>query len=484
MKSDMSPLSSKYMETSSSGYRRKGQNSSFQSRLESDMTSDILSTGQSRKTFQSSQGGRENIKLVPMKYKDLMEVFQSSPQYKDKSPIMIKMKESEIDKLIEKQHYQNSLNSAQPQRSLQKSTQLSPMSLKKPVERDYGYERQYFEPEYTTPNEQTSRSDSHRSKRESKPPLGENQAQVYAMTGIQAYPMVGGNGSAFKAKKSRKRTSRKKSRRKASRKPKSRSRSRGFRSKSRGRSKRQRSPRRKKRMTVRSSRRTPRARSARSTVIVRRKRRPVSRRIRVSSLKNRQYCTPFPLCDYDCTPLTARSQSPYRRSSRPMIGQNTARGMACNCTVCQEKLQFIQPGVCSQKKNMWTNEYAIIPKPQVNLIDPCKELDPSIYPRADRPCIRDGRGNPLTDCIGRPLRDPIGKRFLNFNANGSVMDTNFRGNFFTGQPPLCVKCPMPGSSCAPDTTHNWWMSCGYPVKANMSPFFNNVVANENAQRRC
>lgn len=480
MKSDMSPLSSNYIEMSSSGYRRKGQNSSFQSRPESDMTSDIPSAGQSRKVSHSSQGGRENIKLVPMKYKDLMEVFQSSPQYKDKSPIMIKMKESEIDKLIERQHYHSS-NFAHPQHSLQKSNQLSPMSLKKPIERDYRYEREYFEPEYTSPNEQTSRSDNHRSQRESKPPLGENQAQVYAMTGIQAYPMVGGNGSAFKANKRRKRTSRKKSRRKISRKPKSRSRSRGFRAKSRGRSKRRRSPRHKRIMSVRSSRRTPRARS---TIIVRRKRRPVSGRRRVSSLKNRQYCTPFPLCDYDCTPFTQRSQSPYKRSSRPFIGQNTVGGMACNCTMCREKLQFIQPGVCSQRKDMWTNEYAIIPKPQVNLIDPCKELDPTIYPRADRPCIRDGRGNPLTDCIGRPLRDPVGKRFLNFNANGSVMDTNFRGNFFTGQPPLCVKCPMPGSSCAPDTTHNWWMSCGYPVKANMSPFFNNVVATENAQRRC
>uniref|UniRef100_A0A1B6H279 Uncharacterized protein n=1 Tax=Cuerna arida TaxID=1464854 RepID=A0A1B6H279_9HEMI len=506
---------------SSYTYTAKAQNASFLSPQSTDFASDAITSGQSGgisgHNSRRSDKPNENIKLMPFKVKDVMQMIKNNPAYRDKSPVMINMKENDIDRLIEQQRSGNLIRlTASQQQSLMESTRESPLSMStRQSEEDKSIQQSPVSYAISSNDEvlQSSRTLAKQAPQPNKPPLGEAQTQqVFAMTG----ETVGSRG--FRAQKSARRRPRARSRKASpARRPRSRRRPR---SKVRSRSRRRRS---------------------RPTKIVRAR----SRRRSPIVVKKRRYypamdycCNPYPMCDNTCTMTfqphifprsppprspSLRSPSPRSRPSRyvtsraafgnPISARNriflrdqsrsknrqvimnptyspyppriTRSGMSvtCDCNLCQDKLQFIQPGVCTKRKDIWTNEYAIIPKKQINLIDPCEELDPLIYPRADNPCIRDGHGNPLTDCIGRPLRDPVGKKFLNFSADGSVLDTSIRGNFYTGQPPLCVKCPLPTNTCAPDATHNWWMSCGYPVQPDMSPFYRQVLAADHFQRR-
>ncbi|KAG8297983.1 uncharacterized protein LOC124356951 [Homalodisca vitripennis] len=502
-------------------YTAKAQDASFSSPQSTDFASDAISSGQSGRI--SAHNTRridrpnENIKLMPFKVKDVMQMINNNPAYRDKSPVMINMKEHDIDRLIEQQRNGNLMRlGASPQQSLKESIRESPMSMSmRQSEEEKSSQKSPASYGIISNDEvlRSSRTSAKQAPQPRKPPLGEAQTQqVFAMTG----EAVGSRG--FRVQKSHKRKPRARSRKVTPvRRPRSRKRPR---SRVRSRSRRRRS-RPTKIVRARSRRRSP--------VVVKKRR----------YLPAMDYCcNPYPMCDNTCTVTfpTARSyrsppyRSPRRRSPRrrsppakyiqsraalgnPVPSRNriflrdqsrsenrpvimnptylpnvlgvTHSGMSitCDCNLCEEKLQFIQPGICTKRKDIWTNEYAIIPKKQINLIDPCEELDPLIYPRADNPCIRDGHGNPLTDCIGRPLRDPVGKKFLSFSADGSVLDTSVRGNFYTGQPPLCVKCPLPTNTCAPDATHNWWMSCGYPVQPDMSPFYRQVLATDHFQRR-
>lgn len=464
---------SKHIDTSGSSYAYDLPQYSYETAFfaTTDATSfddeEILSSNR-----KSRQSRKKNFKLLPVKVKDIVGMVENNSDYAGKSPVMINMRENELNEIIEQQRAGNSVVLTASPKSFRKSMELIP-------------------PKKTSIYEIGSTTN---------PPLGQAQTpQVYAMTDypifpmadIQAFPAVGGSGFRIKS-----------SRPVITRQPRTRRRIRGTRSlsrpgfldrfRSRGRT------RSRPRVRVRSSKRAirPRVRSrtpSRPVIVKQRHRTPVRvrrrtpvrvKRRKTPILRTRKRrpvferpcntgCAPYPLCDRQCNDNYCTRWSPNR--SRAML--------QCDCNPCQERMQFIQPGVCTKKKAMWTNEYAIIPKPQVNLIDPCEKLDPIIYPRADRPCIRDGRGNPLTDCIGRPLRDPVGKNFMRLSANGSLLETNFRGNYHTGQPPLCVKCPLFDIySCKPDTTHNWWVGCGYPILPNMTPFYNNFVTTENVPR--
>uniref|UniRef100_A0A1B6LJR4 Uncharacterized protein n=1 Tax=Graphocephala atropunctata TaxID=36148 RepID=A0A1B6LJR4_9HEMI len=508
---DKSQYSSHTEGVSSSAYTVKSQNASFNTSPQSTdiASSDMAGSDQSSRisahsSRRSNKPPKESIRLMPVKVKDIMKMFNNNPAYRDKSPVMINMKENDIDQIIEQQRSGNFMRlSASQQQPLRQSGRGSPMSMRQSEEEKFiqktpspiSYVRTWSDEML-----QSSRTSSKQAPGLTNPPLGEAQTQqVYAMNALP----VGSAG--FRAQRSRKRTPQARSRRISPvRRPRSRRpRSRRPRPRRRPISRLRSRSRRRKSRPMRTVRTRPRRRSP--VVVVNKRRYPTM-----------DYCcNTYPMCDNTCNltfgqpryipskaairhPVRTKSNILVRTRSRsanrpiiksPMYSMNRPRGMrsgvsiTCDCNLCVEKLQFIQPGVCSKRKHMWTNEYAIIPKKQINLIDPCEELDPLIYPRADNPCIRDGHGNPLTDCIGRPLRDPVGKKFLNFTANGSVMDTNIRGNFYTGQPPLCVKCPLPTNTCAPDATHNWWMSCGYPVEANMNPFFKQILANDHFQHR-
>ncbi|XP_054262213.1 uncharacterized protein LOC128986104 [Macrosteles quadrilineatus] len=463
--------------------------------------SDSLGSDQSRESsFRGRQRRPDNIRLMPFKVKDVMEMIKDNPAYKDKSPVMIKVKENDIDQILEGQgvirgkaepldQYLRPRNSPD---SLQKS--LREESFRMPTGADIG-----------RPKTSQETKQRHEKPLDELPFSGADRTQkIFAMPDIQAYPVVHS----------------------VPRRGRNRSRPAGFEpprrrvlSKSRSRRRRSRPVRRHSRDRRVVRRQTPRRRyispctaypmcddqcpitrpyrgpritgygprrvmSNTSNYERRVPRRVVSnyapyydRPQRVVSNYNTPYYASAQRVGSYNTPMTSDNSGLYYADSKTEHGRFKHRGNCC-CNLCSNKLQFVQPGLCSKKKTVWTNEYAVIPKPQVHLIDPCEELDPAIYPRADNPCIRDGQGNPLTDCIGRPLRSPVGKKFLNFTANGSVMETSLRGNFYTGQPPLCVKCPMPSGTCGPDATHNWWMNCGYPIMSDMNPFYKRVLAAE------
>lgn len=66
--------------------------------------SDSLGSDQSgESSFRGRQRRPENIRLMPFKVKDVMEMIKDNPAYKDKSPVMIKVKENDIDQILEGQ---------------------------------------------------------------------------------------------------------------------------------------------------------------------------------------------------------------------------------------------------------------------------------------------------------------------------------------------------------------------------------------------
>lgn len=424
-----------------------------------------------------------NITFVPIKIKDFMKLLQDQ----------INIKNSQIE-VLGKNNSPTKLTA--PQEALNRIPVVLPTYTKRHSENKN--------------SPQSKVSDSF---------FKQTNQKVFAMPDIQAFPLIGSSGfRANRGRRKKDRTSKRIKRSQSSSQPRSQRRIRSKsrlrkKPKSRSRFNRSRS-RSKSTLRSRSKVKPLRLSKIRSTherirykkVRPPRKRSQVVIRRQKNCAQTYEYdlpcCTPYPLCDNEYAtsskPMyTCRRQPPEYmprcrqnesecnlRSKKPLVmrkdydGDKDGTISVCPCE-SREYMQFIQPGLCSKRKYLWTNEYAIIPKPQINLIDPCEDLDPIIHPIANKPCIRDRTGNPLTDCIGRPLRDPTGRKFLKFTANGSILDTNFRGNFYTAQPPLCVKQPLPKCPCAPDTTHTWWMTGGHPIVPDMGTYFRQVVKNEN-----